>query len=57
LSWECTATSLARLLRHQGHHSDANAGLQAAYDRLTEGFDTADRVAAKQRLKGRGQRR
>jgi predicted ATPase/DNA-binding winged helix-turn-helix (wHTH) protein len=51
LSWELrAATSLARLLRHQGRTADATTCLQPVYDRLTEGFDTADLIAAKQLL-------
>ena len=51
LSWELrAATSLARLLRRQGRHGDAIACLRPVYDRLTEGFGTADLVAAKQLL-------
>jgi predicted ATPase/DNA-binding winged helix-turn-helix (wHTH) protein len=50
-SWELrAATSLARLLRHQGRTADATTCLQPVYDRFTEGFDTADLVAAKQLL-------
>ncbi len=50
-SWELrAATSLARLLRHQGRTADATACLQAVYDRFTEGFGTADLIAAKQLL-------
>jgi predicted ATPase len=41
------ATSLARLLRNQGRHADAVACLQPIYDRFTEGFGTADHIAAK----------
>ena len=44
------ATSLARLLRDQGRSTDAIARLQPVYDRFTEGFDTADLMAAKQLL-------
>jgi len=44
------ATSLARLLRHQGRTADATTCLQPVYDRFTEGFDTADLIAAKQLL-------
>jgi predicted ATPase len=52
-SWELrAATSLARLLRHQGRTADATTCLQPVYDRFTEGFDTADLVAAKQLLDG-----
>ena len=48
LSWELrAATSLARLLRNQGHTADAKSLLQPVYDRFTEGFDTADLKAAK----------
>jgi tetratricopeptide repeat protein len=51
LSWELrAATSLARLLRDQGRSADAIACLQPIYDRFTEGFDTADLIAAKQLL-------
>ena len=51
LSWELrAATSLARLLRNQGRPADAAACLQPAYDRFTEGFHTADLIAAKQLL-------
>jgi predicted ATPase/DNA-binding winged helix-turn-helix (wHTH) protein len=43
LSWELrAATSLARLLREQGHSADAKSLLQPVYDRFTEGFETAD---------------
>ena len=51
LSWELrAATSLARLLRKQGHSDDAVATLQPVYNRFTEGFGTADLVTAKQLL-------
>jgi len=51
LSWELrAATSLARLLRHQGLHAYAIARLKPVYDRFTEGFDTADLIAAKRLL-------
>ena len=51
LSWELrAATSLARLLRHQGRPTDAIACLQPIYNRFTEGFGTADLIAAKQLL-------
>jgi predicted ATPase/DNA-binding winged helix-turn-helix (wHTH) protein len=51
LSWELrAATSLARLLRNQGHHADAIACLQPIYERFTEGFGTADLIAAKRLL-------
>jgi len=44
------ATSLARPLRNQGRSADAIACLQPSYDRFTEGFGTADLMAAKQLL-------
>jgi predicted ATPase len=51
LSWELrVATSLTRLLRNQGRPADATACLQPIYDRFTEGFGTADLIAAKQLL-------
>jgi predicted ATPase len=51
LSWELrAATSLARLLRHQGRTADATTCLQPVYDRFTEGFGTADLIAAKRLL-------
>jgi tetratricopeptide (TPR) repeat protein len=51
LSWELrTATSLARLLRNQGRHADAIACLEPVYRRFTEGFGTADLIAARQLL-------
>jgi predicted ATPase len=51
LSWELrAATSLARLLRNQGNPSEAIACLQPVYERFTEGFGTADLIAAKQLL-------
>jgi hypothetical protein len=57
LSWELrVASSLARLLRLQGHPADAIAHLRPVYDRFTEGFGTADLVAAKQLLDELGDR-
>jgi predicted ATPase/DNA-binding winged helix-turn-helix (wHTH) protein len=51
LSWELrAATSLARLLCRQGQSAGAIACLQPVYDRFTEGFGTADLIAAKQLL-------
>jgi hypothetical protein len=51
MSWELrAATSLARLFRDQGRGSEAVTCLQPVYDRFTEGFGTADLVAAKQLL-------
>lgn len=51
LSWELrAATSLARLLRDQGRSANAIACLHLIYDRFTEGFGTADLIAAKQLL-------
>ena len=48
LSWELrAATSLARLLRDQGHSADARALLGSAFEGFTEGYDTADLIAAK----------
>jgi predicted ATPase len=44
------ATSLARLLRDEGRSAAAIACLQPVYDRFTEGFDTADLIAAKRLL-------
>jgi predicted ATPase len=50
-SWELrAATSLARLLRKQSRHADAIASLEPVYGRFTEGFGTADLIAAKQLL-------
>jgi tetratricopeptide (TPR) repeat protein len=50
-SWELrAATSLARLLRGQGRPADAIACLRPVYDRFTEGFGTADLIAAKRLL-------
>ena len=51
LSWELrAATSLARLLFRQGRSADAVVCLQPVYDRFTEGFETADLIAAKRLL-------
>jgi non-specific serine/threonine protein kinase len=51
LSWELrAATSLASLLRNHQRLADAVACLQPVYDRFTEGFSTADLIAAKQLL-------
>jgi predicted ATPase len=48
LSWELRcATSLARLLTKHGRTGEARELLSAAYDRFTEGFDTADLRSAK----------
>ena len=44
------ATSLARLLHSKGRSAEAAACLQPIYDRFTEGFDTADLIAAKRLL-------
>jgi predicted ATPase len=38
------------LLLNQGRPADATACLQPIYDRFTEGFSTADLIAAKQLL-------
>jgi predicted ATPase len=51
LSWELrAATSLARSLRDQRRPADAIAYLRPVYDRFTEGFGTADLIAAKRLL-------
>ena len=51
LSWELrAATSLARSLRSQGRPADAIGCLRPIYDRFTEGFGTADLIAAKRIL-------
>ena len=51
LSWELrAATSLARLLSNQGRRAEAIAHLKPVYDRFTEGFGTADLIAAKHLL-------
>jgi hypothetical protein len=51
LSWELrAATSLARLLSNKGRHADAIACLHPVYERFSEGFGTADLIAAKQLL-------
>jgi hypothetical protein len=51
LSWELrAATNLACLLRDQGQSADAVACLRLIYDRFTDGFDTADLIAAKRLL-------
>ncbi|MBV8111939.1 MAG: transcriptional regulator, partial [Hyphomicrobiales bacterium] len=48
LSWELrAATSLARLFRNRGRAAEARGLLRSVYDRFTEGFDTADLIAAK----------
>jgi len=47
LSWELRATiSLARVLRAGGHGSDARAALMSVRGRFTEGFASADLLAA-----------
>jgi tetratricopeptide (TPR) repeat protein len=47
-SWELrAATSLARLLARQGRREEARALLAPIYGWFTEGFDTADLIAAK----------
>jgi predicted ATPase/DNA-binding winged helix-turn-helix (wHTH) protein len=51
LSWELrTATSLARLWRSQGRLGDAHRQLAQVYARFTEGFQTADVIAARELL-------
>jgi predicted ATPase len=48
LSWELrTSTSLARLQHCQGRTAEARSLLQSVYDRLSEGFETADLKTAK----------
>src|SRR6266550_3116600 len=48
LSWQLrAATSLARLLQNRGRSVDVTACLRPIYDRFTEGFGTADLIAAK----------
>jgi predicted ATPase len=48
LAWELrTITSFARLLELQGDSERAEGELRAVYDRLTEGFETADVVKAR----------
>jgi len=51
LSWALrAATSIARLLPHQGRFADAVAYLQPVYNRFAEGFGTADLIVAKRLL-------
>jgi len=51
LAWELrAATSLARLHRARNRSAEAIACLRQIYDRFTEGFGTADLVAAKRLL-------
>jgi predicted ATPase len=51
LSWELrTSTSLARLQHDQGRIAEARNLLQSAYDRFSEGFETADLKTAKAHL-------
>ena len=53
LSWELRgATSLAHLQQQHGHVARARSRLAPVYGRFTEGFDTADLIAAKQLLDG-----
>ncbi len=48
LSWELrSATSLARLYHRQGRTTQARKVLAPVYRRFTEGFQTADLLAAK----------
>jgi predicted ATPase len=48
LSWELRAAmSLARCWRQQQRPSEARTALAAVYQRFTEGFETADLIAAK----------
>jgi predicted ATPase/DNA-binding winged helix-turn-helix (wHTH) protein len=51
LAWELrAATSLAHLLRDQDRPAEAIACLEPVYGRFTEGFGTADLIAAKRLL-------
>ena len=51
LGWELRAAlSLCRLRVTQGRGDQGRRELASLYDRFTEGFDTADLVAAKQLL-------
>ena len=51
LSWELrSATSLARLLRRESRGDHARAVLASVYGRFSEGFESADLVAAKSLL-------
>ena len=51
LSWELrAATSLASLYRALNRPAEAIASLRPIYDRFTEGFDSADLIAAKRLL-------
>jgi predicted ATPase len=48
LFWELrTALTLARLRIEQDRRTDARSGLAQVYDKFTEGFETADLVAAR----------
>jgi predicted ATPase len=50
-----TAMSQARLLNRQGKTSAARHKLKEIYDTFTEGFDTADLVAARKLLENLGE--
>lgn len=51
LSWELrTSISFARLQRDQGRRQEAHDLLASVYGRFTEGFETADLLAARQLL-------
>jgi predicted ATPase len=55
LAWEIrTAVSLARLWNEQGRGKSGRALLASVYRQFSEGFQTADLVAAKQLLDGMG---
>ena len=55
LSWELRATTSAARRRHgQGRQVDAISRVERAYDRFTEGFETADLIAAKRLLDDMG---
>jgi predicted ATPase len=48
LSYELrVSTSLARLLRDQGHCANTKALLQPVFSQFTEGFETSDLKASK----------
>jgi predicted ATPase len=57
LSWELrTAKSLARLWVGQSRAGEARAVLTPVYARFTEGFESADLIAARQLLDSLGER-
>jgi predicted ATPase len=55
LAWELRAAmNLARLRLDRGHRDEARRVLASVYDRFTEGFGTADMVAARSLLRELG---